>query len=87
VTARVPRIVTWGARSSFFGTINQVFRCVSDLAGARPLPPSTAKIKPRWSPPAGFRFSGEGAARALAEPDLPERRYLFLAEPAPLAVP
>ena len=43
-------------RSNFFGTINQVCRCVLDLAGARP-PRSTAKLlKAPLCPQRGFIF-------------------------------
>jgi hypothetical protein len=58
--------VTTGTRSSFFGTINQVFRCVFDLAGARP-PVRLPRLNPAGPPRRGFAFQAEAGKRSEEE--------------------
>ena len=57
--------MVWGTRSTFFGTINQVFRWVFEL-GRSTSPRLTAKLSKPRCPPGGAYFW----SRLVAEPNV-----------------
>ena len=58
--------VVWGTRSTFFGTINQVFRWVFEL-GRSTSPRLTAKLSKPRCPPGGAYFWSRPRGSWLAE--------------------